>query len=226
MRFVFPGKKPPRHKASQVRVLRGQALLTQLKDCLKWLRLGKFAGPLPEGVTSYKGKTIFYANTFTVLKPATDDGTPQWKGILDGSFITPFFGHKTVRYVRYKEIARMLQKVRWAWKADIKGGYKNSIRNLDDLHLSGMLLDGKTWLDCSMGMGYSVMCLLFSEITNAFCRAAMMTLPDIFTAKDVQLLLSYLDDLFGGAQTKEQSNNATFGSSDSWEYSRLAMENV
>ena len=77
MRFVFPGKKPPRRKASDVKVLKGQALLYQLEDCLKWVKLGKFIGPFPEGVVTYRGNPIYYANTFVVPKPPKSDGTPQ-----------------------------------------------------------------------------------------------------------------------------------------------------
>ena len=77
MRFVFPGQQPPRRKASQVRKLSGGALLVQLEDCLKWMRAGKIIGPFPEGVVKYKGKDIFYANTFCVPKPPKEDGTPQ-----------------------------------------------------------------------------------------------------------------------------------------------------
>ena len=130
MRFVFAkeGPAPPVREVSEMRELKGNALLIQLSDCLKWLKLGRFTGPWPADTRVINGKCILLANTFCVPKPPKDDGTPQWRSILDGSFLSPHFEHTAVLYPRHKEIAALLTRINFAWKADIKGGYKNFLR--------------------------------------------------------------------------------------------------
>ena len=57
-----------------------------------------------------------------------------------------------------------------------------------------------------MGMGYSPMCRLFQEVTSVIVGGLVKHFPGLFTDQDTQLLLNYIDDLFGGAQTEEQAN--------------------
>ena len=77
MRFVFAKEIPKPKKACQMHELKGRALLVQLEDCLKWMRLKKFCGPFPLSKKTFNGETILLANTFCIPKPPKEDGTPQ-----------------------------------------------------------------------------------------------------------------------------------------------------
>ena len=206
MTLVFEGDLPEPRDVRTLGTLKGAALLAMLKEVHKWLERKKFIGPYPLSMREIDGKPFRFDNTFCVSKPPGEDGEIRWRSIIDGSVYSDYFKHTAVKYPKHKEIVRMFARLNYAWKTDIAGGYKNVIRSKDQREFCAFVADGKIYVDRSMAMGYAPMCKLFSEVVQGFILALIKKFPLLFTDEDVQLLLSYIDDIFGGDEDEEMAN--------------------
>jgi len=206
MTFVFEGDLPKPRDPRTLGTLKGAALLAMLKECYKWLKAKKFIGPYPESMTEIDGKPFRFDNTFCVPKPPGENGEIRWRSIIDGSIYSDYFKHTSVKSPKHRAIVKIFARINYAWKTDIAGGYKNVIRSKNQHEFCAFKADGKIYVDRSMAMGYAPMCRLFSEVVQGFVLALIKKFPLLFTSEDTQLLLSYIDDIFGGDEEEDIAN--------------------
>ena len=96
----------------------------KLKKFMKW----------PMSVDNFNGFKFLYMNTFMVAKPPKDDGSAQWRSVVDGSPRSEFMPDTAVLYVKHREVVEIMNRMSWAFKCDIKGSFKNVLRAMDEFH--------------------------------------------------------------------------------------------
>lgn len=177
-----------------------------LQEVKKNLDKKLFLGPFPDTARFTKsGKPLFFSPIFCVLKKVLENGVERYRLILDGRGINPSLGWKNVKMIKFKPLIKFAQQCRFIWKLDMLDGFFQGPCAPEDWCFNAFCLDGLIFVSAVMLQGIANSPRNFGKIVCAFVRMLAHNWPGLFRKDEHDLINSYVDDLFCGADSYEKA---------------------
>ena len=191
------------------------------------VKKGYFIGPFEENETVpiwvAEEKAIIENPIFGKLE-IKPDGTRKMRLLADlsnnengPSFNDCIFQEeKTVSYISIKDVIRTILdgELKWIWAMDALEAYYRVPIQRRFIRFMGVNVCGLLFFFTCLVMGMASACRIYTEFGDVIVWIITNNEPELFKwrvkmkgreDKEILLLLHYIDDFFGGAQTKEKA---------------------